>query len=161
MKNTFFLLLLLLGINSPSFGIISRINQLGSIPPTQIHNSTIKNQPKDTSYLYEFDMKYVGSNSSIDPNYRYVLEHLVELLLKDTTLHVHVRGHVCCGPSYRLSKKRACKAYRFLKKSGIDPARLSYKGYSDSAPLAFPEETEEDEIKNRRVDFIISRKNPL
>lgn len=150
MKNMFFLLLLLFGLNSPSFARTDGIAQAEFIY-----------QPKDTSYLYEFDMKYVGSNSSIDPNYRYVLEHLVELLIKDTTLHVHVRGHVCCGPSYRLSKKRACKAYRFLKKSGIDPTRLSYKGYSDSAPLAFPEETEEDEIRNRRVDFIISRKDSL
>lgn len=114
--------------------------------------------PADTSYLYEYDMKYVGSNSSVDPNYRYVLEHLVEMLKKDTSLQVHVRGHVCCGPSYRLSKKRACKVYRFLKNSGIHKDRLSFKGYSDSAPLAFPEETEEDEAKNRRVDFIITLK---
>lgn len=156
MQNLFFFVLIFLGVefqaNAESLLPVKQLNENESI-----HIASAL--PTDTSYLYEFDMKYVGSNSSIDPNYRYVLEHLVELLIKDTTLSVHVRGHVCCGPSYRLSKKRACRAYRFLKKSGIDKQRLSYKGYSDAAPLAFPEETEEDEIRNRRVDFIISRKS--
>ena len=112
----------------------------------------------DTSYLYEFDMKYVGSNSSVDPNYRYVLEHLIELLEKEPDLKVHIRGHVCCGPSERLSKKRARKVYRLLKRIGISKERMTYKGYSDTAPLVFPEKTEEDEAKNRRVDFILSKK---
>lgn len=115
--------------------------------------------PTDTSYLYEFDLKYVGSNSAIDPNYRYVLEHLVESLIKDTSLTIHVRGHVCCGPSFRLSKRRARKVYKFLKRSGIHKSRITYKGYSDTAPLAFPEKTEEDEIRNRRVDFILCKPN--
>lgn len=112
----------------------------------------------DTSYRYEYDLKYIGANSAIDPHYQYILEALIEKMLQDTTLHLHVRGHVCCGPSKRLSKKRARKVYRYLKKAGIPQERISYKGYSDTAPLAFPEKTEEDEAANRRVDFIISRK---
>jgi outer membrane protein OmpA-like peptidoglycan-associated protein len=112
--------------------------------------------PTDSiGYVYEFDMKYVGSTSHIDENYQYVLGHLIELLNKDKDLLIHVRGHVCCGPSKRLSKKRARKVYKFLKRSGIDKKRISYKGYSDTLPLISPEKTEEDEIRNRRVDFVI------
>lgn len=108
-----------------------------------------------SQFLYEFDMKYVGSSVHVDPNYYSILDYLVQLLNRNPKWTVHVRGHVCCGPSPRVSKRRAKKAYQFLKRSGIDKSRLSYKGYNDLKPLAFPEKTEEDERINRRVDFII------
>jgi outer membrane protein OmpA-like peptidoglycan-associated protein len=106
--------------------------------------------------LYEFDMKYFGSDFQVDPNYQYVLEHLVLLSHSDSIAHIHVRGHVCCGPSYRLSKRRARKAYKYLKRAGISKTKLSYKGYSDSKPLRWPEEEPEDEAANRRVDFVLT-----
>ena len=107
--------------------------------------------------LFEFDMKYVGSESRVDPNYRYILDYLVEFVEDNDSVQVHVRGHVCCGPSYRLSKKRARKTYRYLIRAGIDKTRLTYKGYSDERPLRWPEDTDEDEIANRRVDFVIRK----
>ena len=114
--------------------------------------------PADTTqFLYEFSMRYVGSSTRIDMNYRYVLGHLVELLEKNPSWTVHIRGHVCCGPSDKISTKRAKKVYDYLIRRGIDLTRVSYKGYSDKMPLAFPEKTEEDEEMNRRVDFVIHR----
>lgn len=112
--------------------------------------------PNDSSeFLFEFDMKYVGSSVHVDPNYASILSYLIDLLNKNPEWTVHIRGHVCCGPSKLVSKRRARKAYLYLKRSGIDKKRLSHKGYNDKAPLVFPEKTEEDERKNRRVDFII------
>lgn len=113
-------------------------------------------KPKDSiSYYYEFEMKYDGSNYHVDKNYQYVLSHLIDLLKKDTTLRVLIRGHVCCGPGVKLSKKRAKKVYNYLIRSGVCEERLSYKGLSNTAPLVFPEKEDEDEIANRRVDFVI------
>jgi outer membrane protein OmpA-like peptidoglycan-associated protein len=114
---------------------------------------------KDTlAGLYEYDLRYVGNSTSMSPKYIYILDELIELLNKNPRVNIHVRGHVCCGPNKRISRKRGRKIYRFLKASGIADERLSYGGYSNEIPLAFPEETEEDEIKNRRVDFILSYK---
>lgn len=121
--------------------------------------ASVSAKTDSTGYLFEFDLKYIGSNFHIDMNYQYVLGHLYELAMQDPSLYSHVRGHVCCGPSYRLSKKRAKQVYKYLKRLGIPKERLSYKGYSDTAPLIFPEKTEEDEAKNRRVDFILYRYN--
>lgn len=112
-------------------------------------------QPNE--HLFEFDMKYTGSEARVDPHYRYVLDYLVEMVNSNDSIAVHVRGHVCCGPSYRLSKKRARKAYRYLIRAGIDRTKVSYKGYSDKAPLRWPEDTKEDELANRRVDFVIRK----
>jgi flagellar motor protein MotB len=124
----------------------------------QNDNSPALLNPADSSvFLYEHSMRYVGSSTHVDMNYQYVLEYLVEVLEKNPTWTVHIRGHVCCGPSERISCKRAKNAYKFLIRLGVDPSRMSYKGYSDTLPLAFPEKTEEDEIINRRVDFVIHR----
>ncbi len=118
----------------------------------------VSSAPRDSSgYLFEYDLKYFGSNYRIDMNYRYLLETLYEIASADTALRIHVRGHVCCGPGYRLSKKRAKQVYKYLLKLGVPKERLSYKGYSDTKPIVIPEKTEEDEAKNRRVDFIIYR----
>ncbi|MFT6982771.1 MAG: outer membrane protein OmpA-like peptidoglycan-associated protein [Crocinitomicaceae bacterium] len=115
-------------------------------------------QKKDSlgpnEYLFDFNMKYTGSEFRVDPNYQYLLDQLVEQINKDS-IHVHVRGHVCCGPSYRLSKKRARKAYEYLIRAGADKSKLSFEGYSDQRPLIWPEDSNEAELANRRVDFVI------
>lgn len=107
-------------------------------------------------YVYEFDMKYVGSNFRVDPNYQYVLDYLIELMQKNENYHLHIRGHVCCGPNERLSTKRAKKVFNYLKRAGLPITRMSFKGYSNTKPINILEETEEDEQQNRRVDFIIT-----
>lgn len=110
-----------------------------------------------TKFLFEYKLYYVGSNIHIDLNYQYVLEHLAELMHINPKWEIEIRGHVCCGPSLRISKRRARKVFKFLRSWGIDRSRITYKGYSDTMPMAFPEKTEEDEHKNRRVDFVITR----
>ncbi len=110
----------------------------------------------DSIKLYKHDLKYVGSSTIIDPNYRYVMEELIEILTKNPKTTIHIRGHVCCGPSERISFKRARHVFKYLVQHGISRQRISFKGYSDKIPLAYPEKTEEDEFMNRRVDFIIS-----
>ena len=124
----------------------------------QSNHLPVQPNPADSSqFLYEFSMRYVGSSTSIDMNYRYILESIAELLEKNPGWSVHIRGHVCCGPSQKVSDKRAKTVYIYLIKNGVDPAKLSFKGYSDTMPLRYPEKTEEDADANRRVDFIIHR----
>lgn len=114
----------------------------------------------DTSYVYKHDMKYIGAEFRVDLHYRYVLEELVELAKSDSSVQIHVRGHVCCGPGKRLSRRRARKTYKYLLKQGISKNQLSYKGCSNEVPAQWPEEDEEDEIANRRVDFVITQRIP-
>lgn len=113
--------------------------------------------PDTSEFRFELDIKYVGASTKINANYQYVLEHLIEVLNQNPDLYLHIRGHVCCGPAPGLSQKRAKKVYKYLLEMGIPEERMTYHGYSDEAPLIFPEETEEDGMKNRRVDFILSK----
>lgn len=108
--------------------------------------------------MYKLDIKFEGSNVHIDGNYKYILDNFVEYFIQHPEVSIHIRGHVCCRPGQRISRRRARNVYRFLKQNGIDKSRMTYAGYSDSIPLAFPERTEEDERVNRRVDFILTKK---
>lgn len=85
------------------------------------------------------------------------LDSLYFILHENKRLKVHIRGHVCCSNRPVMSKKRAKLVYKFLIDKGIAINRLTYKGYSNELPLVFPEITEADRQKNRRVDIIFSQ----
>lgn len=121
-------------------------------------NSNAQSMTVDSAFLYNFDIKFEGSNVHIDGNYQYILDNFVEYFLEHPEITIHIRGHVCCRPGQRISRRRARNVYRFLKANGIDKSRMTYAGYSDTMPLASPERTEEDERVNRRVDFILTKK---
>lgn len=110
---------------------------------------------EDSTSLYSYDIKFEGSSVHINANYQYILQAFVEYLRKNPSLSVHIRGHVCCRAGKRISRRRARNVYRYLKRSGISKDRLSYKGYSNTVPLIDPERTDEDERRNRRVDFLL------
>jgi outer membrane protein OmpA-like peptidoglycan-associated protein len=88
--------------------------------------------------------------------------------LKDhPTYKIELDGHVCCQPEWdltdaldfdsgdnHLSLNRAKAVYDYLVRNGIDASRLSYKGFGGRFHLV-PENTEEDALKNRRVEIRI------
>jgi outer membrane protein OmpA-like peptidoglycan-associated protein len=57
----------------------------------------------------------------------------------------------------RLSENRAKSVYDYLISGKVDPARLVYKGYGKTMPIA-PNTTDEDRAKNRRTEFKIIAK---
>lgn len=114
--------------------------------------------PSDTSErLYIYDIKFEGANIHIDANYQYILSTFVDYLKKNPEIFIHIRGHVCCRSGKRISRRRARNVFRFLKRQGISKVRMTHAGYSDSIPLVFPERTDDDERRNRRVDFVLSK----
>jgi flagellar motor protein MotB len=57
-----------------------------------------------------------------------------------------------------VSEKRAKAVYDYLTKNEIDSSRLNFKGFSNTIPLIYPEITDEDSQRNRRVDIIFKLK---
>ena len=88
-----------------------------------------------------------------------ILDEIVQAL-KDhpEILHVEVQGHTdesgTTAYNRRLSQRRAEAVRQALVSRGIDPDRLSAKGYGRDVPLD-DNETEEGRQKNRRVQFKI------
>ncbi|NRA12492.1 MAG: OmpA family protein [Crocinitomicaceae bacterium] len=97
-----------------------------------------------------------GTNEILNEDLEY-LDHLYKTLEKHSSLKILIRGHVCCDNNMIASKKRAKMVYKYLIEKGIDKKRLSFKGYSNSQPISYPEKNDEDRMRNRRVDVVFSK----
>lgn len=87
------------------------------------------------------------------------LEKFLEFMQKNESVNAFIRGHVCCSGgdiADYYSNLRAEAVYNYLITNGISDDRLSFKGFGNSSPLVWPEVTEEDQQRNRRVDVIFS-----
>jgi outer membrane protein OmpA-like peptidoglycan-associated protein len=110
---------------------------------------------------------YPGSHRTL-PEAKPILRKLLETMQNNPTLMIEIQGHVCCANrpnddglddetgDFRLSWNRAQFVRDYLVQNGIDAARISYRGYAMTHPLVYPEVTIQDQIKNRRVEILIT-----
>ncbi|HKR07009.1 MAG TPA: OmpA family protein [Bacteroidia bacterium] len=87
------------------------------------------------------------------------LNKLISFLKLNPKAAIEVSGHTDnvgdVKSNQTLSEKRAKSVYDFLVKGGIDPVRLTFKGYGETKPIA-PNETEDGRSLNRRTEFAIT-----
>ncbi|MDT8903103.1 flagellar motor protein MotB [Anaeroselena agilis] len=85
--------------------------------------------------------------------------------LKNAARYVRIEGHADNLPintvrfpsNWELSAARSIAVTRYLiDKHGVDPKRLASLGYGEYRPL-YPNTSEENRAKNRRVDIVILR----
>jgi outer membrane protein OmpA-like peptidoglycan-associated protein len=96
------------------------------------------------------------------------LNNLLNILKENPTINIQIEGHVCCmGPTEgadskyqhrNLSECRAEAIYNYLVEKGINKERLKYIGLGNRNPIVRNEVTEEDKMKNRRVEIRILSK---
>lgn len=86
------------------------------------------------------------------------LDKVVDLLNKNSGITVELGGHTdnvgSAESNLVLSQQRAKAVYDYLVEKGISPARLRYKGYGDTQPIA-TNDTEAGRAENRRTVFTI------
>ena len=115
------------------------------------------------------NMNFYGGTPFLLPESSPIIEELISVMRRNPKLVIEIQGHICCIASdgdspygstgTGLSEERARAIYAELIGKGIDPARVSYKGYGHSMPLfPYPEKTEEERIANRRVEIKIISK---
>jgi outer membrane protein OmpA-like peptidoglycan-associated protein len=99
---------------------------------------------------------------TLEPESYPELDILAGFLAKNQGLTVEISGHTDNVGSdeynMQLSAKRAGAVYDYLVGKGIDPRRLSFKGYGESKPVASNEE-ESGRAKNRRTEMKILESN--
>jgi outer membrane protein OmpA-like peptidoglycan-associated protein len=101
------------------------------------------------------------------------LDTVAMYLLAYPKVKISIEGHVCCyedsyekvhgipdlydkeAKDYKLSENRAKAVVDYLVKKGVDPTRLSYKGYAFTRPKRYPENMPADMEQNRRVEMRI------
>lgn len=90
------------------------------------------------------------------PDHYAELNEVASVMKANPDLKVELDGHTCDrGPekyNQKLSERRAKAVLDYLVNNGIDPQRLSWKGYGETQP-AYPNTSEENRAKNRRVEL--------
>jgi len=120
------------------------------LSPIEIGNKVILNNIFfDTN---KFDIK---------PDSKAELQKLIDFLTLNPTIHIEISGHTDNVGNTQLnqvlSQNRAKSVYQYLVTSGINPARLVYKGFGDTQPI-LPNISDDNRSKNRRTEFKIIAK---
>ncbi len=122
---------------------------------------------KDTFSLP--DVNFIGGRHFWLPSGDVNLIKLSKILKENPSLEVELQGHICCDyenfdgedidlKTYNLSWTRAAAIKNYLLKQGIEQNRITVKGLGHLNPVVYPEISEADRIKNRRVELVLSKK---
>jgi outer membrane protein OmpA-like peptidoglycan-associated protein len=95
------------------------------------------------------------------------LERLLDFMVQNPAVNISVEGHICCkGPNPlneihddgSLSQLRAAAVCNYLVNNGIAKNRMYGIGLGNKDPVVPNEVTNEDRVKNRRVEIRILSK---
>lgn len=102
---------------------------------------------------YDFDEYYLREDALVE------LAKLVDLLNKNPNITIELGSHTDSNGTeiynINLSDNRAKAVVKFLVESGINPSRLSWRGFGENQLLIYPEMSDYDEQANRRTEFRI------
>jgi len=108
-----------------------------------------------TGVLFDFD------KATIKTDFIPILDEAVAFLNKYADKDVIVEGHTCSlgkeAYNMGLSLRRSQSVKNYLVTKGLDPDRLTCKGYGESRPVA-DNTTKDGRKKNRRVEFKVVEK---
>lgn len=103
-----------------------------------------------------------GSNSyALNDTIKAVLDEFTDYLQENSGLKLALQGHTdnIGNPQDNmiLSEKRAKAVYDYLVERKVNTARLTYKGFGETRPIA-DNTSEEGRAKNRRTVFVVNAK---
>ena len=146
---------------------IPSLNNTKNSPPPSvtttkvpIESSKIKDLANiETGQAITLDNVYFEQSSFVLQSISYEeLNKMAELLKSAPQVKIEISGHTDNIGDTRLnlalSENRARVVYNYLVSKGIEERRLHYKGYGSNRPL-FPNDSEENKKKNRRVELTI------
>jgi outer membrane protein OmpA-like peptidoglycan-associated protein/tetratricopeptide (TPR) repeat protein len=105
---------------------------------------------------YDLDKSFIREDA------KPALNELITILKRNPTINIQLSSHTDCqggtGYNEKLSQRRADAAVQYLIQNGINPERLTSKGYGESL-LAITckcsDCTEDEHQKNRRTTFLV------
>ncbi len=102
------------------------------------------------------DIRFATNSSDLNDASKNVLNDFAGFLAENSSLRIQIAGHTDdVGDSKLnliLSTDRAFEVFGYLQDIGVDPRRMTFKGYGDTKPL-LPNTTESNRSKNRRTEF--------
>jgi outer membrane protein OmpA-like peptidoglycan-associated protein len=119
--------------------------------------SSAQTDPLSSELPFDFPLiiRYQNNSAAISHVNRLRLRLLSEFLIEHPSQKILIEGHVCCGPDMRVSRKRAKKVYKMLRKLEVPKEQMKYVGRSFDAPKVEKEKNETDKDMNRRVEIYL------
>jgi outer membrane protein OmpA-like peptidoglycan-associated protein len=109
------------------------------------------------------NINFIGGRDEFREESYESLRELLAIMKEQSDLKIEIQGHVCCtdgrdGPNIltgkgNLSEDRAKAVFDYLVRNSINEKRMRYKGFAGSKKLVYPELSEDDQQKNRRVEI--------
>jgi chemotaxis protein MotB len=101
-----------------------------------------------------------SGQAEVKPTVQPLLEKVAAIILNRPELVVAIHGHTDDRPihnrrypsNWELAVDRSTQVARVLIQMGIQPTRLSIKGYGEDHPL-YPNDSDDNRMKNRRVEI--------
>lgn len=133
-------------------------------------NFPLSQKAPDSTYNIDIPLQPIEANASIvlkniffdfnkydlKPESTFELDNIYELLKENPTLKIQISGHTDnigkATDNMTLSNNRAQAVVKYLVGKGIEPQRLTFKGYGATQPVA-DNTTEEGRAKNRRTEL--------
>src|SRR5512147_1270151 len=106
-------------------------------------------------------IRFKKGKADVDPACDPTMKYIAKIIKESPGFHVQVDGHTdnVGNPesNKKLSQARAEAVVKYLTgKKGVDPGRLSAKGWGDTQPIA-DNKTDKGRARNRRVDFTVTK----
>lgn len=164
-------------VSSPAFNRRAEIEfvlkPFDSLPKVDTIKKVVKNSldidSMEIGATFKLEnINFYGGKHTFLPSSMNALEVLLSALKSHPKLEIEIQGHICClsygydgkdieTGTMNLSVNRAKAVYDYLVENGIEPQRLSYKGFGSRNKLV-DELTESDRIINRRVEIKVLKK---
>ena len=104
---------------------------------------------------YEFDESFITDMAAVE------LDKLVKILQDNPQISIELSSHTDARGdneyNQKLSQRRAESAVQYLVDSGINPARITARGYGESQLIIANAMTEDQHEINRRTEFKVTR----
>jgi outer membrane protein OmpA-like peptidoglycan-associated protein len=133
-------------------------------------NFPLSEKAPDSTYNIDIPLQPIEANASIvlkniffdvnkydlKPESTFELDNIYELLKENPTLRIQISGYTDnigkTTDNMTLSNNRAQAVVKYLAGKGIEPQRLTFKGFGATQPVA-DNATEEGRAKNRRTEL--------
>jgi len=129
-------------------------------PIAQEINVVAKSEKVGGAYRLD-DIHYETNSADISDRSKVIVDDFGKYLLEKPNIKVAIHGHTdnvgIETENLVLSTDRAYSVKAYLEEMGVSSARLQFKGFGSSKPIA-SNATEEGKIQNRRTEFVLLSK---
>lgn len=104
------------------------------------------------------NLKFPSASADLTATATTALEDVVAVMRENPSFRLNINGYTDSqgndAANQQLSARRARASYNYLVSKGIDPNRLTHKGFGETNPID-SNGTSEGRRRNRRVEFIL------